>query len=152
MYVTTELDGVCAFLAMMGLRLSAPRAHFPAVTRPSLSPITGPCLPTTVLLFFTWLIGAARRTVMLLVWAGALAARPLSRAKVKLVHQRIESGEAGMFFQAITSPREATSIRVEHESVGTEGRPRTGPATARCLLLHAMVHSARSCTRRNAAF
>ena len=71
---------------------------------------------------------------------------------VKLVHQRIESGEAGMFFLAIAPRFESTSIRVEHESVGTEERPWTEPAAARCLLQHAMVHSARSCTRRNAAF
>ena len=47
---------------------------------------------------------------------------------------------------------ESASIRVEHEPGGTEERPLTGPAVARCLLHHAMVHSARSYTRRNAAF
>lgn len=71
---------------------------------------------------------------------------------VKLVHQRIESGEAGMSFLAIAPRFDSASIRVEHEPVGTEERPWTGPAVARCLLQHAMVHSARSYTRRNAAF
>jgi len=57
-----------------------------------------------------------------------------------------------MFFLAIAPRFEAASIRVEHEPVGTEERPSTEPAVARCLLHHAMVHSARSCTRRNTAF
>ena len=51
----------------------------------------------------------------------------------------------------------APSVRIrvdscKHEPVGTEDWPSTEPAVARCLLCHAMVHSARSCTRRNAAF
>src|SRR4051812_25750400 len=57
-----------------------------------------------------------------------------------------------MFFLAIALRFESTSIRVEHEPVGTGERPLTGPAVARCLLQHAMVHSARSYTRRNASF
>src|SRR5712691_9730112 len=57
-----------------------------------------------------------------------------------------------MFFLAIAPRFESASIRVEHEPVGTKERPSTEPAVARCLLHHAMVHSARSYTRRNAAF
>jgi hypothetical protein len=57
-----------------------------------------------------------------------------------------------MFFLAIALRFESTLIRVEHEPVGTEERPSTEPAVARCLLEYAMVHSARSYTRRNAAF
>src|SRR5438309_6729065 len=57
-----------------------------------------------------------------------------------------------MFFLAIAPRFEAASIRVEHEPIGTEERPSTEPAVARCLLHHAMVHSARSCTRRNTSF
>jgi hypothetical protein len=56
-----------------------------------------------------------------------------------------------MFFLAAV-PRFATSIRVEHDPVGTEERPAAEPAIARCLLHHVMVHSARSYRRRNASF
>jgi len=45
-----------------------------------------------------------------------------------------------MFFLAIAPRFESTSIRVEHESVGTEEWSSTEPAVARCLLHHAMVH------------
>jgi hypothetical protein len=57
-----------------------------------------------------------------------------------------------MFFRAIAPRFESTSIRVEHESVGTEERPSTEPAVARCLLHLVMVHFARSYKRRNASF
>src|SRR5438309_6973873 len=57
-----------------------------------------------------------------------------------------------MFYLAIAPRFESASIRVEHEPVDTEERPSTEPAVARCLLHHAMVHSARSCTRRNTSF
>ncbi len=53
-----------------------------------------------------------------------------------------------MFFLAIAPRFESASIRVEHESVGTEERPATEPAVARCLLHRAMVHSARSCKEK----
>jgi hypothetical protein len=41
-----------------------------------------------------------------------------------------------MFLLAIAPRLESRSIRVEHESVGTEERPSTEPAVARCLLHH----------------
>jgi hypothetical protein len=71
---------------------------------------------------------------------------------VKLVHHSIEQRAAGMFFLAIAPRFEAASLRVEHEPVGTEERPLLGPAVARCLIHHVMVHSARSYTRRNTSF
>jgi len=48
-----------------------------------------------------------------------------------------------MFFLAIAPRFEATSIRVEHETVDTGERPSNEPAVARCLLHNVMVHSAR---------
>ena len=45
-----------------------------------------------------------------------------------------------MFFLAIAPRFESASIRVEHEPVGTEERPLTEPAFARCPLHHVMVH------------
>jgi hypothetical protein len=71
---------------------------------------------------------------------------------VKLVHHCIEQRAAVRFFLAIAPRFEAASLRVEHELGGTEERPLFGPAVARCLLHHVVIHYARSYTRRNAAF
>ena len=46
-----------------------------------------------------------------------------------------------MFFLAIAPRFKATSLRVEHEPVGSEERPSTEPAVARCLLRHVMVRA-----------
>jgi hypothetical protein len=48
-----------------------------------------------------------------------------------------------MVFLAIAPRFGSTSIRAEHEPAGTEERPSTEPAVARCLLHRVMVHSAR---------
>jgi hypothetical protein len=58
-------------------------------------------------------------------------------ALVKLVHRSIEQARpAGPSWPLLPAP----SVRVEHEPVGAEERPSTGPAIARCLLRYAMVH------------
>jgi hypothetical protein len=80
MYGTVELHGVDASLAMMGLRLSAAQAvprDNAAIAVADHWPLFADC--STHILHVV--VGAARCTVMLLVWAGALAARPLSRAQ-----------------------------------------------------------------------
>ena len=46
----------------------------------------------------------------------------------------------------------STATHVVHESGGTEERPIRGPAMARCLLQHVMVHRARSDIRRKTSF
>jgi hypothetical protein len=56
-----------------------------------------------------------------------------------------------MFFSAVAPRCDSASLRVAHDPVGTEVRPVTGAAVARCLLHDVMVHSVRSDTRRNAA-
>ena len=58
-------------------------------------------------------------------------------ALVKLVHRSIvQARPACPSWPLLPAP----SVRVEHEPVGAEERPSTGPAIARCLLRNAMVH------------
>jgi hypothetical protein len=84
-------------------------------------------------------------------WTEELAGRPWCRAcEAGPSRHRVARGRHVL--PGPCSPFGSTSIRVEHEPVGTEERPSTEPAAARCLLHHAMVHSARSYTRRNASF
>jgi hypothetical protein len=71
---------------------------------------------------------------------------------VKLVHHSSEERAAGRLFLAIAPCGDSASLRVAHEPVGTEVRPVTGAAVARCLLHDVMVHSVGSSyTRRYAA-
>jgi hypothetical protein len=69
---------------------------------------------TAPVVFFQGLTCGLRCSVTFLVWAGAFTVRPLSCAQVMLVHQRIESGEAGMFswrILPVLEPRRSCSAR-----------------------------------------
>jgi hypothetical protein len=97
------------------------------------------------------LVSSVRRFTLFLVWAEVVAGRTWCRAcEAGPSRHRVARGRHVLL--AIAPRFGSTSIRVEHEPVGAEERPSTEPAVTRCLLHHAMVHSARSYTRRNAAF